>query len=201
MSPGATMERVYLELRARILAGHFAPGARLDPARLAAELAASTTPVRDALHRLCGERLIDSRLQEGFRQPLLTETELRDLYSWSQALIGLALLRPQLDLPRDTFGEAGEGDYPLRIARLLRAAAALSASRELRLAMANAVDRCQVLRQAELHCDPEVSGAVSAMEGHLCAARWRDLRRDFAAFHRRRIACVEAVAARLRNGE
>ena len=32
MSPGATMERVYRDLKRQIMNGHFAPGERLDPA-------------------------------------------------------------------------------------------------------------------------------------------------------------------------
>src|SRR3546814_4258715 len=64
MSPGATMERVYIELKARAMRGEFAPGERLDPAVLARNLEVSATPVRDALHRLSGERIIDSRSEE-----------------------------------------------------------------------------------------------------------------------------------------
>src|SRR3546814_13376697 len=52
---------------------------------------ASATPVRDALHRLSGERIVDSWHQEGFRQPLLTEADLVDLYEWGGMLLALAL--------------------------------------------------------------------------------------------------------------
>ena len=98
MSPGATMERVYRELKARAMQGEFAPGERLDPSVLARELGASATPVRDALHRLSGERIIDSWHQEGFRQPILAEADLHDLHAWAAALLTLALA-PQLPDP------------------------------------------------------------------------------------------------------
>ncbi|KAB2855628.1 MAG: GntR family transcriptional regulator, partial [Sphingopyxis terrae] len=87
MSPGATMERVYLDLKARILAGTYPPGTRLEAAQLAKSLASSATPVRDALYRLSGERIIESWHQEGFRQPLLSEADLVDLYWWTGALL------------------------------------------------------------------------------------------------------------------
>ena len=61
MNSGPTSERVYGALRERILANVFAPGARLDPAVLASELASSVTPVRDALHLLAGEQLVEVR--------------------------------------------------------------------------------------------------------------------------------------------
>ena len=43
MSPGTTMERVYLDLKARILSGTYPPGTRLEAAQLAKSLAASAT--------------------------------------------------------------------------------------------------------------------------------------------------------------
>ena len=60
MSAGTTMERVYLELKARIVAAELPPGTRLGPAELAKILDASPTPVRDALYRLSGERVVES---------------------------------------------------------------------------------------------------------------------------------------------
>ena len=59
------MERVYFELKAKVMRAAFAPGERLDPAQLARNLGVSPTPVRDALHRLSGERLIETWHQEG----------------------------------------------------------------------------------------------------------------------------------------
>ena len=91
MSPGATMERVYIDLKVRIMSGAYPPGTRLDPRQLARALGASATPVRDALHRLSGERIVDSWHQEGFRQPLLAEADLVELYEWGGMLLALAL--------------------------------------------------------------------------------------------------------------
>ena len=45
MNAGSTMERVYLDLKARIVGGAYPPGTRLDPFHLAKRLAASPTPV------------------------------------------------------------------------------------------------------------------------------------------------------------
>src|SRR3546814_4967838 len=97
MSPGATMERVYIDLKVRIMTGAYPPGTRLDPRQLARAMDASATPVRDALHRLSGERIVDSWHQEGFRQPLLTEADLVDLYEWGGMLqIGRASCRERV---------------------------------------------------------------------------------------------------------
>lgn len=200
MSPGATMERVYRELKEQIVSGHFAPGSRLEPAHLAHELAASATPVRDALQRLSGERLVESRHHEGFRQPVLGESDLRDVYAWLEALLRLALRSPGAPPPRLGGGSAAAtpDDYPRRIADLSRAIALQSGNRELHFAVFNAVDRCQVLRPAELAVDPASVDVLRAMEADLEAGRWRDLRKKIGHFHRVRIAAAGRIAERLR---
>ena len=91
MNSGQTAERVLETLKARILSREFRPGERLDPAHLASTLAASVTPVRDALHLLTGEGLVESRTGGGFHLPSLDEPALRDRYEWAAQLLTLAL--------------------------------------------------------------------------------------------------------------
>jgi DNA-binding GntR family transcriptional regulator len=57
----------YDQIRALILSGEMAPGARLSQIDLAERLGISRTPVREALRRLAGEGLIDALPQRGFR--------------------------------------------------------------------------------------------------------------------------------------
>lgn len=92
MRPG-TFERVYAAIKEQLRHGFFRPGQRLEPAILSAELNASVTPVRDALHRLTGERLVEAPRHEGFRVPFLTETTLRHLYAWHRDLLLMAIAR------------------------------------------------------------------------------------------------------------
>lgn len=197
MSPGATMERVYLELKARIMAGDFAPGERLDPSRLAENLAASATPVRDALHRLSGERLIESWQHEGFRQPITTDADLRDLYIWAEATLFMALRVP--NLPPAMLDPTPEREsYADRIARLFHAIAALSANREIRYAINNLTDRSHIVRAAELQVDPDLATDLSVMESSYSQAEWPSLRGSISRFHRGRIRSVGQIASRLR---
>ena len=60
------VERVYDAIRAAIVRGDAAPGARLHQDELAASLHVSRTPVREALRRLAGEGLVESRSNRGF---------------------------------------------------------------------------------------------------------------------------------------
>ncbi|MGH1557293.1 GntR family transcriptional regulator [Caulobacter segnis] len=55
--------------KTQLLDGVYQPGERLDAAVLAERYFWSITPVRAALHRLAGERLVEARSNEGFTAP------------------------------------------------------------------------------------------------------------------------------------
>ncbi len=200
MNAGSTMERVYLDLKARIIGGAYPPGSRLDPFHLAKRLAASPTPVREALHRLSGERIVDSWHQEGFRQPIFAESDLCDLYLWAGALVGLALRDPvlrQSEVPA-ALPKMQVEDYPARVARLYRSVALLHGNREIRFAITNMIDRSEFFRAAEARADPVVTEELASMETAFVRAAWAELGRKSAAFHRRRLARAGRVVAELR---
>jgi DNA-binding GntR family transcriptional regulator len=78
---------VYRQVRRALRSGHYAPGQRIDPARLAAEFNTSPTPVRFALYRLVGETLLVDHARDGLHVPLLNEVAMRDLYDWMEHLL------------------------------------------------------------------------------------------------------------------
>jgi DNA-binding GntR family transcriptional regulator len=82
-------------LRRRLLAGDYPLIERLTETRLAAELGASRTPVREALLRLESEGLVERRLEGGFfpRSPNLAG--IRDLYELRRILELATLVRPR----------------------------------------------------------------------------------------------------------
>ena len=80
---------------------------------LADELNASVTPVRDALHRLTGERLVEAPRHEGFRVPMITETMLRHLYAWHLDLLLLAVMKHRAaDVPHKIIESDGAIGLP-----------------------------------------------------------------------------------------
>lgn len=200
MNAGSTMERVYLDLKARILAGQYPPGTRLDPVNLAKSLRASATPVREALHRLAGERIIDSWHQEGFRPPILAEADLHDLYSWAAYLLGLALRGelPQAHSPAVLITLAPHEDYVDAIDSLFRAIAMASTNREIRFAIFSLIERSHVFRRAEVRVDRTAREMLAAMEADYRFARWSALRAKITRFHRRRATFAGRVVAELR---
>ncbi len=200
MSPGATMERVYMDLKARILTGEFSPGMRLDPAQLSRSLAASATPVRDALNRLSGERLVESWHQEGFRQPQLAEADIADLYGWAGALLALALKgrTPRPDLPGGLIELATHDRYSEGIDRLFRTIAIGAGNRELQYSIVNVIERTAIIREVEAKIDERAIDALAAMAEDYRFGRWSALRGKITRFHRQRAKLAGRVAARIR---
>lgn len=81
------------ELRRRLAAGDYRPGARLAAAELAGEFGLSPTPLREALARLCGEGVLDDRRGLGVFVPRLLGRDVADLYRLAFAHLRVALGR------------------------------------------------------------------------------------------------------------
>lgn len=191
------MERVYDALRHRIVRGELLPGTRLDPTRLAADLNSSATPVRDALHRLLGERLVAAWPQEGFHVPIYSEGTLRDLHGWSLDIL-LAAARPAIptiyrnetdhDLPQpDELAE--------RVDTLFESIVNASGNLQRGDAMADVNARLHPYRRIELDlildATEEVERITVAWERGEPAA----LRHALTAYHKRRVRLVPNIAA------
>lgn len=79
-------ESVYRDLRRSIVLGRLDPLDRLDPRKLAVNYATSITPVRDALHMLAKEGLIEIRPRLGYFVAQMTLKQLRDLLELREIL-------------------------------------------------------------------------------------------------------------------
>ena len=84
--PFSLSDRAYLLIRSRILKGELSPGASLSRRRLAKELQMSLLPVAEALQRLEGEGLVESRPRVGTRVCLPTPQDIREHYQVREAL-------------------------------------------------------------------------------------------------------------------
>jgi hypothetical protein len=86
-----TQERVYRALKADFFAGGFEPHKRMDLTAIAERYGASKTPVREAIFRLVGERLLSPHRDGGFRIALPARGGLAHLYAWNEQLLLSAL--------------------------------------------------------------------------------------------------------------
>ena len=204
MSPGPTFDRVYLALKEQLMSGRFAPGEHLEPVALGEELNASITPVRDALHRLVGERLVEAPRNDGFRVPSPTEAELRDLYGWNSELAELGLRRPsgKSASPRqvDSHADAGAAVAD-KAALVFRCIAGRSANPELQVAVRAVSDRLSATRHVEARLFEDSAEEIDALRILLEGQDIVGLRRGLTAYHKRRQRAVPdlLVMARQRH--
>ena len=89
-SVGAThlpLRHVVLEeIRHRIIAGVYSPGERIFEDQLAADLAVSRNPVREALQALAGEGFIELEPRRGARIAVVSQARAGELFEVREAL-------------------------------------------------------------------------------------------------------------------
>ncbi|WP_040835959.1 GntR family transcriptional regulator [Nocardia brevicatena] len=93
---GNAVEDTYLVLRERIVDGTYRPGTALSQVQLAAELAVSRTPLREALRRLEAEDLVVGQANRGVVVAPLELGDVEDSYA-IRLLVEPALLSAVLD--------------------------------------------------------------------------------------------------------
>lgn len=202
MTPPGTFDRVYAAIKQRLREGVYKPGARLEPAALSDELNASVTPVRDALHRLTGERLVEAPRHEGFRVPMLTETLLRQLYAWHHDLLLLAVMKhgpPALDTGAAEL-EPAEPPYQ-RQNELFLSLARRSGSPELVNALEGLTHRLEPVQRLEAIVLNEIESESEEITRALREHDRKSLRRCLVRYHRRRERVVPQLLAALFEGK
>lgn len=199
VGPG-TFERVYAAIKDQLRRGFYRPGERLEPALLSDEHNASVTPVRDALHRLTGERLVEAPRHEGFRVPVVTEAMLRHLYTWHRDLLFLAILNRRPAIALEPSGLDSE-DWQERQNAVFLALVRLTGNPEHLLTFETLAERLEpVQRLAPLVLDA-VEQETDEILAALKAKDAKRLRRALVRYHRRRIQIAPELLERLHSGE
>jgi DNA-binding GntR family transcriptional regulator len=202
MTPPGTFDRVYAAIKRRLSEGVYRPGRRLEPAALSDELNASVTPVRDALHRLTGERLVEAPRHEGFRVPMMTEAMLRHLYAWHLDLLLLAVMkrRPEAAVDDDSGMDLSpEGSPAERRSALFAALAQRSDNPEHVEALCAVAERLAPIERIEemfidrTQAENETAEIVRAIH----SGDRKALRRSLSRYHRRRQRVVPELVALL----
>lgn len=83
--------KTYRHVCDQLASGAYAPGERITVADLASKLGVSQTPVREALSRLAGERLIRDRRGDGYYAAELSGDDIAGLYILQGAYLEAAL--------------------------------------------------------------------------------------------------------------
>ena len=202
MTPPGTFERVYAAIKQRLREGAYRPADRLEPAALSDELNASVTPVRDALHRLTGERLVEAPRHEGFRVPPMTEATLRHLYGWHLDLLLLAIMRRhRTALTEQLIVDARAEEVPVRERQeaLFLALARLTGNPEHTAALDSLMERLEPVRRLEKDFLEGTEAETSEILMSLEVRDRKALRSSLIRYHRRRERIVPALLERLQR--
>lgn len=199
MNAGTTSERIYEHIRHLVTRRHVRPGLRLDPNAIAKDLNASSTPVREALNRLVGERLVETRDPGGFFLSTFDEPGLRDLYSWSGNVLGLVLKSGGLEAAATQFHPAGS-DYPDRVGALFEAIARTSRNSEHAAEIMRLNARLHAMRQVESEVFEDIEDEFDELKSAVLSAS-KAIRPILLIYHRRRERSVpELVRRRAKTG-
>ena len=198
MNAGHTSERVYDALKERLLSGDILPGERLEPAFYADALGSSATPVRDALHRLVGEHLVDMRLAEGFFLPLVTEPGLRSLYMWNLEVLRIALRQSTRSAMPQSPARAAQADGETARDVFARIAV-LSGNSEIVRSIAAANDRLATARVAESRTLPPSHLDLSALRTAIDQADIKSTVRHVIGYHRSCVSYIPQIVQAIYN--
>ncbi|AOH87263.1 hypothetical protein AWL63_24240 (plasmid) [Sphingomonas panacis] len=200
-SDAATQERVYRAIKATLVRGEFAAGARLEISSLAKRYGASQTPVREVLGRLVGEGLVEHREEGGYRFCLLDAERLRDLYFWNaqHLLAALHVVREPVVVralePLRTRTAAAPIDQVALIAQIFQAIGDATGNAEFSERIRNANERLQGFRMAEIELFADTTLETSRL---LALGRFnvqKNVRRKIMYYHRRRIEHAAQIIA------
>ena len=202
MSPPGTFERVYSAIKDQLRKGAFRPGERLEPAAFCDQLNASVTPIRDALHRLTGERLVETPRHEGFRVPLLTEAMLRHLYAWHLDLLLLATAKRRLreagvQSPGEVGGDVEASQLDRQNAIFLELAESTGNPEHL-IVLRALTARMEPYQRLEAELLDAIDAETQRIAGAIMDGDQRALRKSLIAYHRRRARIVPELLARVR---
>jgi DNA-binding GntR family transcriptional regulator len=90
IEPQSLVDAVVRQLESAIFSGELAPGTKLSEPRLAEQFGVSRGPLREAIRRLEGRRLVERQPNFGARVATLSMSDLRDLLVVREALEGMA---------------------------------------------------------------------------------------------------------------
>ena len=207
MSPeAAATDQAYLQLKADVMRGRYAPTTALNVHMIATEIGTSISPIRDAMERLVGERLVALRPGGGFVMPRVSVEVAQDLYRWHGYLTRGALrtlAEPErLDELKTHIDPIGADDGPSLVAvtaEFFDMVGGLAGNLEHQRAIHAAGDRLHALRLAETRIKdrkPELVRLVA-----LARADTSRLRDAIGAYHRRRLPHIGAMVSALYRPE
>lgn len=205
MAPDAiNQDRLYQALKAEYLSGSFRIGARIEMTTTADRYRVSPTPVRDAMNRLVGEKLLSFHPDGGFQIAVPDRERLLHLYAWNlHHLLAALHLATEEKLKRHLTPLFGHTIPALPIikvdllSRIFEAIGRATGSHEFIAAIQAANERLHYVRIEEISYFKGVDRELRLLSKPLENNIQLNVRRRLWAYHRRRFDHVAAIAGRL----
>lgn len=203
MSPEpVTADRIYRLLRSYIIEGAYLPGKPLNLHRLAEEFGSSVSPLRDAVHRLVGEHLLEVQPGGGFQIPLMNADGLLQLYQWHEWLVRLALRKGRttasaVTIQRVDIGDGSASAVAFAIETLFGAIGSNSRNADHLRALDNAAARLHVVRLLEPRVMTRTREEAESLQSLAANGAILAIRTAVSEYHRRRIRRSSRLAALL----
>lgn len=194
---------LYEQIRRDLQSGRYIPGQRIDPATLAAEFHTSATPVRFALYRLVGERLVADHARSGLHVPLPTEVAMRDLYDWMERLLLMACdigVAPATRKPGKLVVSFTDGDVVKLTWKLFDVIALATAHQSLHRSVKQTNDRLAPIRRATQVLFEDTFEELAELNLYWQSRDIPALRSALRDYHERRKQLVPRIVACLTDG-
>lgn len=187
-------------LKREIMSGRYPPGYLLVTHAIADEFGTSISPVRDAMQRLVGARLLELHPGGGFQMPSITMDGLRDLYIWHGQLLRIALkagareraLSGAFDDMKVISGEDPQ-EIATAAAAVFAAIGAWSTNREHLHAIEGAGDRLHSVRLCEARLITDAASELAAVQTLTISGSENAIRDAIWAYHRRRLRRIRGL--------
>lgn len=192
-------DQVYRSLKRDIMSGRYPPGSAPNVHQIATEVGLSISPVRDAMERLVGERILVARVGGGFQMPEVSEASLSELYLWHSYLArGAIRSMPAIAQPADLANELetvdsnDNGAIVAATARFFLELAATGAGSEHVAAMRSAGERLAIIRFAE-HRLRDRKSELERLQTLAISGSKAVLKEAIAVYHRRRFRHLSQI--------
>ena len=189
---------LYEQVKDMLLEGRFGRDVRIDLQQLAERYRVSTTPVREVLYQLLGERLVAQHPAGGFKSLVPDARSLHDLYAWNGLHVGAAvhlLPDPVLRQVLRPIAAAMRDDPTSLTERLFEAVAHATGNQELAIEVRRANERLRRPRLAEERLFADRTRELASIVKVNGFDVRNNVRRRIAAYHRRRAELAAQIAA------
>lgn len=175
-------QHVYAQLKDILVNYQVAPGMHLHPNDLVDLMRVSSTPIRDAMHRLSGEHLLVFVPNKGFFSKVLDLVEMRELCVLKFVLLQHSIVAAETGREDSLVAKSERLGTVHRSAELCSAfaeelfelMAALSQNESMTMLLRNLIDRTHYIRMLdleELNCREELAMQMNSLVESLAARK------------------------------